>query len=80
MISHYSQLIINFYRDRETVLAVIRKLGGFEVSKTVKETTTHLVCGAARRTVNVLAGTVKGCWLLSVDWVSIYHTCICRLM
>ena len=49
---------------------MVDSLGGFEVTKIVEDTTTHVVCGATRRTVNVLAGTAKGCWLLSVDWVS----------
>ena len=57
------------YRDREIVLAIVDKLGGYDVSRTVDEQTNHVICGAARRTVNVLAGTAKGCWLLSVDWV-----------
>ena len=35
----------------------------------VSERTTHVVCGTVRRTINVLAGTVKGCWILSMDWV-----------
>ena len=57
---------------------MVDKLGGFQFSRTVEDNTTHVVCGATRRTVNVLAGTAKGCWILSVDWVSI--TCTLELL
>ena len=44
-------------------------MGRFEVSRTVGENTTHVVCGSPRRTINVLAATAMGCWILSPDWV-----------
>ena len=50
--------------------AIVEKLETFEISKTVCGTTTHIVCGGPRRTVNILAGTIKGCWILSLEWVS----------
>ena len=57
------------YRDQETVYAIVEKLEHFEIAKTVCESTTHIVCGGPRRTVNILAGTAKGCWILSLEWV-----------
>ena len=57
-------------RDQETVHAIVEKLGKFEIAKTVSDSTTHIVSGAPRRTVNILAGTAKGCWILSLEWVS----------
>ena len=57
------------FRDQEIIHAIVEKLGGFEFWRTVNETTTHVICGAKRRTVNVLAGTARGSWILSVDWV-----------
>lgn len=35
----------------------------------VTEATTHVVSGATRRTLNTLAATIRGCWVLSVEWV-----------
>ncbi|KAL5457097.1 hypothetical protein EMCRGX_G034336 [Ephydatia muelleri] len=56
-------------QDQETVYAIVEKLENFEIAKTVCESTTHVICGGPRRTVNVLAGTAKGCWILSLEWV-----------
>ncbi|XP_003391259.1 PREDICTED: microcephalin-like, partial [Amphimedon queenslandica] len=56
-------------KDQCAVHVVVDRLGGFELSHNVCETTTHVVCGTIRRTINILAGTVKGCWILSMDWV-----------
>jgi microcephalin len=33
------------------------------------ERTTHVVCGAPRRTINVLYAIANGCWLISTEWV-----------
>ncbi|CAI8024599.1 Microcephalin [Geodia barretti] len=55
--------------DQELVLSVVKKLGRFTVIDMVEDTTTHVVCGRGRRTVNVLSATVRGCWVLSLDWV-----------
>ena len=47
----------------------MKKLGKYELSNVVTEATTHVVSGAARRTLNTLAATVRGCWMLSIEWV-----------
>ena len=52
------------------ILSIVDRLGRFEVSRTVCDTTTHVVCGSPRRTINILAATVMGCWVLSTDWVN----------
>ena len=60
--------------------SIIEQLGVFEASKTVSlpspssssssPSTTHLVCGCpGRRTVNVLAASLLGCWVVGLDWV-----------
>lgn len=51
------------------IYSIADKLGGFDFSNVVRDDTSHVICGANRRTINVLAGTAKGCWILSVDWV-----------
>ena len=56
-------------RDLEVVYAIVKKLGQFETSRHVDDRTTHVVSGASRRTINILAATAKGCWILSLEWV-----------
>ncbi|XP_041484035.1 uncharacterized protein LOC121430730 isoform X3 [Lytechinus variegatus] len=55
--------------DQEIVMAVVKDLGRFSVTDTVCDTTTHVVMGENRRTLNVLSGIARGCWILSMDWV-----------
>ena len=57
-------------RDKEVIEAVAKKLGGFILQSRVTMATTHVVCGAPRRTLNALAGSVRGCWLVGPEWVS----------
>ncbi|XP_048453058.1 microcephalin [Rhincodon typus] len=51
------------------VIQVVKQLGGFLFSDQVNETTTHVVAGHSRRTLNVLFGIAQGCWILSFDWI-----------
>lgn len=53
----------------ETVYSVVKSLGGFQVINNVNKTTTHIICGENKRTLNVLYGLVQGCFLLSTDWL-----------
>jgi microcephalin len=48
---------------------VVSKLGGFVFKDDVDADTTHVVCGGNRRTLNVLHGIAKGCWLVTLSWV-----------
>lgn len=59
------------FSDRSLVKSVIKKLGGFVIKSEVDGTTTHVVCGDERRTMNLLRGISYGCWIVSVDWVSL---------
>ncbi|XP_075718057.1 microcephalin isoform X2 [Rhinoderma darwinii] len=52
-----------------TIIQVVKKLGGFVFSDEVCETTTHVIAGCARRTLNIILGIARGCWILSYDWV-----------
>ncbi|MFT7805681.1 microcephalin isoform X1 [Arapaima gigas] len=54
---------------RHTVLQLVDTLGGFSVIDTVCETTTHVVTGSPRRTLNILLGIARGCWILSFEWI-----------
>ncbi|CAB1312924.1 unnamed protein product [Coregonus sp. 'balchen'] len=54
---------------QHTVTQVVRALGGFSVVDQVCESTTHVVSGSHRRTLNILLGISRGCWILSFEWV-----------
>ncbi|XP_072170062.1 microcephalin-like [Diadema setosum] len=55
--------------DQEVLISVVNELGGFSITDMVCETTTHVVMGENRRTLNVLSAIARGCWLVSMDWV-----------
>ncbi|XP_074943042.1 microcephalin isoform X2 [Phalacrocorax aristotelis] len=55
--------------EQNTVIQVVNKLGDFLFSDDVGETTSHVVAGSPRRTLNVLLGIARGCWIVSYEWV-----------
>lgn len=57
-------------RKQSVVLQVVAKLQGFSVAREVCGSTTHVLAGQALRTLNVLLGLARGCWILSYEWVS----------
>ncbi|XP_076059112.1 microcephalin [Oratosquilla oratoria] len=59
-------------KENGAIISIVKKLGGFKVVDTVDACTSHIVCGAERRTMNVLNGIARGCWILDVSWV--YHS------
>ncbi|XP_051470191.1 microcephalin isoform X1 [Apus apus] len=54
---------------QSTVIQVVNKLGDFLFSDDVCETTSHVVTGSPRRTLNVMLGIARGCWIVSYEWV-----------
>ncbi|NWH36876.1 MCPH1 protein, partial [Chloropsis hardwickii] len=54
---------------QNTVIQVVNKLGDFLFSNEVCETTSHVVTGSPRRTLNVMLGIARGCWIVSYEWV-----------
>ncbi|XP_071523507.1 microcephalin-like isoform X2 [Panulirus ornatus] len=56
-------------KDRSSLIPIIKKLGSYEVTEQVNHSTTHVVCGEARRTLNLLFGIARGCWILDVSWL-----------
>ncbi|XP_070772522.1 microcephalin [Enoplosus armatus] len=54
---------------QHTVGQVVKALGGFSIVDRVCESTTHVVSGGQRRTVNILLGIARGCWILSFEWI-----------
>ncbi|KAM9273961.1 microcephalin [Cariama cristata] len=55
--------------EQNTVIQVVNKLGDFLLSDNVCETTSHVVTGSPRRTLNVMLGIARGCWIVSYEWV-----------
>ncbi|NWW88136.1 MCPH1 protein, partial [Rhynochetos jubatus] len=57
------------FRKQNIVIEVVNKLGDFLFSDDVCETTSHVVTGSPRRTLNVMLGIARGCWIVSYEWV-----------
>ncbi|XP_041359251.1 microcephalin-like [Gigantopelta aegis] len=55
--------------EQERVVCIIKKLTGFIIQDTVTDTTTHVVLGDGRRSLNVISGIARGCWLINKEWV-----------
>ncbi|XP_076441368.1 uncharacterized protein LOC143280560 [Babylonia areolata] len=55
--------------EQDFVIGAVKRLGVFRIEDKVSKHTTHVVCGEARRTLNVLNGLARGCWLISKEWV-----------
>uniref|UniRef100_A0ACB8GDJ0 Uncharacterized protein n=1 Tax=Sphaerodactylus townsendi TaxID=933632 RepID=A0ACB8GDJ0_9SAUR len=55
--------------QKNTVVQVAKKLGNFLFSNEVCENTSHVISGSPRRTLNVLLGIARGCWIVSFEWV-----------
>ncbi|XP_042118403.2 microcephalin isoform X1 [Peromyscus maniculatus bairdii] len=51
------------------IIQVVNTLKGFSFSPEVCESTTHVLVGKSVRTLNVLMGIARGCWILSYEWV-----------
>ena len=47
-------------------------MGSFHLIDEVDDSTTHVICGEKRRTLNVLYAIARGCWLVSQEWVGCY--------
>ncbi|XP_029154849.1 putative uncharacterized protein DDB_G0282133 [Nylanderia fulva] len=54
--------------DRSLVKSIVKSLGKAEIEMTVSKRTTHVVSTGVR-TVNLLRGIIRGCWLINLEWV-----------
>ncbi|XP_053142284.1 microcephalin isoform X3 [Hemicordylus capensis] len=54
---------------QNAVIQVVKKLGGFLFSDQVCKNTSHVIAGSPRRTLNVLMGIARGCWIVCYEWV-----------
>ena len=55
--------------DKQLVKQLVKRFGSFGFHETISEKTTHVVCGDARRTINLVKGLVRGCWIISKAWI-----------
>ncbi|KAM4836886.1 microcephalin [Thomomys bottae] len=51
------------------IMQVVKRLQGFSIAPEVGEGTTHVLAGRPVRTLSVLLGLARGCWVLSYEWV-----------
>ena len=51
------------------VLSTVKHLGSLKIVEAVDATTTHIIVGGPRRTLAVLEGMARGCWILKPEWV-----------
>lgn len=64
-----SFILVFSFSEQDIVLSVVRKLGGFFIEDRVSSSTSHVIAGSPRRTLNVLMAIAQGCWLVSPMWV-----------
>ncbi|KAJ8679975.1 hypothetical protein QAD02_015762 [Eretmocerus hayati] len=55
-------------QDKDLVKSVIKALGSATLEFSVTPRTTHVVSSGIR-TINLLKAIIRGCWLLSMEWV-----------
>ncbi|EZA60652.1 hypothetical protein DMN91_007487 [Ooceraea biroi] len=54
--------------DKNLVKSIIKSLGAAEMELNVSRRTTHVVSTGVR-TMNLLRGIIRGCWLITLEWV-----------
>jgi len=52
-----------------TVTEAVRALKCYKLVETLDDSTSHIVCGDSRRTMNVMKGLVRGLKIVSLQWV-----------
>ncbi|KAK0175373.1 hypothetical protein PV327_009127 [Microctonus hyperodae] len=55
-------------RDKNLVKDMVKTLGGAIMDFSVTRKTTHIVTTGVR-TINLLRGIIRGCWLVKFDWI-----------
>lgn len=78
-LSTVSFCLCALFRKQSVVIQVVNKLGDFMFSDDVCETTSHVVTGSPRRTLNVMLGIARGCWIVSYEWVRNTFEFYCKI-
>jgi len=55
-------------RDKSLVTNIVKSLGAAEIELNVSKRTTHVISTGVR-TINLLRGIIRGCWLITLEWV-----------
>ena len=55
--------------DSEIAYAAVEELEGFDILPEMMEEVTHVV-SSGKRTLKVLEGITRGCWVVSVEWIT----------
>ena len=55
--------------EKDTICHLVSHLGAEVVEDEVSATTTHVISGDRRRSLNILKGISHGCWIVSPEWV-----------
>ncbi|XP_060083264.1 microcephalin-like [Ylistrum balloti] len=55
--------------EQDSVIAIVKNIGHFVISDNVSDTTSHVICGGPRRTLNLLYAVSRGSWILHQKWV-----------
>lgn len=56
------------FRDRDVVRSAVKSLGNCKLEANVTRNTTHIV-SKGLRTISLLQGITRGCWIVSMNWV-----------
>ncbi|XP_012272356.1 putative uncharacterized protein DDB_G0282133 [Orussus abietinus] len=54
--------------DKGTVKRIVQTIGSAQIEATVTRRTTHVITTGVR-TINLLRAIIRGCWLISLEWV-----------
>ncbi|KAL6423234.1 hypothetical protein ACFW04_010117 [Cataglyphis niger] len=54
--------------DKSLVKSIVKSLGMAKIELNISRRTTHIVSTGVR-TVNLLRGIIRGCWLVTLEWV-----------
>lgn len=67
---HLRLLVFFFFfdSDKNTVKSIIKALGFAKLELNVTKRTTHVVTTGVR-TINLLHGIIRGCWLVRFEWI-----------
>lgn len=68
--SHGLAMTSMHFGDQELVEFAVKELGLFSIQENVSALTSHVIAGNGRRTLNVLKAISRGCWILSLEWIT----------
>lgn len=57
----------------KVVEEAIEQMKRFKLNEVVDDSTTHVVCGDSRRTLNVMRGVVRGVKIVTLKWVRVVY-------